>query len=405
MAYLPKNIVEKNIKVRIRSDKNGKPHTDYEAYLGVDPFTHRPARLTRTDRNDLLNALRNFYQRHQAGGDAAARLSAAEAIDAKNALDALAAAQMKMTLFDAVSAYIGGQAAQGACPEKRADEAFDEFFTAKPDGADKHKTKATTGKWVASLGGKRLCDIAAKEVAAYLERNYGGKKPKTYNSHLLYIKTFLNWCCKDERAYLAKNPISSMKFKPEPWEEPEYMKPADVECLFRLLEAHKEDRPELLAYATVNFFCGCRAVEIQRMASDPDAAKINIEGETVRIAKAKGYQQGKRPRAFPIHPTALAWMKSFDFLAALSKVTEDTQKEVYELARKNGVPMFQNCGRHTFITYHVAAYNDPAKTTAMVGTSEKMRADNYCGLASKAEGEAYFRIWPKCFAAEGQQSA
>ena len=88
-------------------------------------------------------------------------------------------------------------------------------------------------------------------------------------------------------------------------------------------------------------------------------------------------------------------MKSFGVLDALRKVTKDTQGEIYNLARKNGIPMFQNCGRHTFITYHVAAYNDPAKTTAMVGTSEKMRADNYCGLAQKRDGESYFKILPR----------
>lgn len=398
-------MVEKSIKVRVRKDRHGNPHSDYEAYLGVDPFTHRSVRITRTDRNDLLNVLRDFYQRHQFGGDAAVRLSAAEAIDAKNALDALAAAQLKTTLFEAVTAYIGGQTAWETFSEKKAKEAFDEFFKSKPEGADRDKTFATSGKWVKTLGDRTLQSVTAKEIADYLEDSYGKRKPKTYNSHLLYIKTFLNWCCKDERAYLVKNPIRSMKFKPEPWKEPEYMKPEDVERLFRLLEAHKADKPELLAYAVVSFFCGCRAVEIQRMATDPDAAKINIEGETVRIAKAKGYQQGKRPRAFHIEPTALAWMKSFDFLAALKGVGKDTQKDMYDLARESGVPMFHNCGRHTFITYHVAAYGDPAKTTAMVGTSEKMRADNYCGLASKAEGEAYFRIWPSCFATEEQKSA
>ena len=236
--------------------------------------------------------------------------------------------------------------------------------------------------------------MTAKEIADYLQENFGSKKPKTYNQHLLYLKTFFNWCCKDERKYLKENPIRALKYKPEPWEEPEYMKPEDVERLFKLLEANKTEHPEHLAYAVVNFFCGCRAVEVMRMATDPDAAKIDVDGETVRIAKAKGYQQGKRPRAFHILPTALAWMKSFDFLAGLKTVTEKTQKEIYDLARADGVPMFQNCGRHTFITYHVAAYADPAKTTAMVGTSDKMRAENYCGLARKEQGEAYFRIMP-----------
>ena len=394
MGYLPKSIVEKNVKVRMHRDKNDRRFEVYEAYFVIDPFTQKPVRVSRTDKGELQKEIQDFYARHKSGGDAAVRLTAVQALDAKTAYDALASANLRISLTDAVNAYIGGQTATNGVMAKNIAEAFDEYFAAKPDGVDKDKTRATVGRWSEGCGERQLTSVTAKEIAVYLEKNFGERKPKTYNSHLLYLKTFFNWCCKDERAYLTKSPIKSLAYKPEPWEEPEYMKPEDVERLFRLLEANAATHPEYLAYAVVNFFCGCRGIEIQRMASDPDAAKINIEGETVRIAKAKGFQQGKKPRAFPIHPTALAWMKSFEFLDALRKVTKDTQGEIYNLARKNGIPMFQNCGRHTFITYHVAAYNDPAKTTAMVGTSEKMRADNYCGLAQKRDGEAYFKIMP-----------
>jgi len=410
MAYLPKRMVEENIRTRKRKGRDGRTHTDFEAYLGVDPFDRKPVRITRADMDELLAALKDFYQRHQVGGDAAVRLTAMQAIDAKGALDALANAGMNVTLCEAVTAYIGGLAVAKANCERTVQEVYVEYIEKKyggfprklPSGirdpddvnADRDSAIAKVGKWAETFGARKLASITAKDVADYLEANYGKRKPKTYNSHLLYLKVFFNWCCKDEREYLVKSPIRSLADKPEPWEEPEYMKPEDVEKLFRLLEAHKSDRPEFLAYAIVNFFCGCRAVEVVRMASDPDAAKIDVENATVRIAKAKGFQQGKKPRAFHIHPTALAWMKSFGFIGALAKVTRDTQKEIYELARANGVPMFQNCGRHTFITYHVAAYGDPAKTTAMVGTSDKMRAENYCGLATKKDGEAYFKIMP-----------
>ena len=414
MAYLPKCIVKDNIKERTRKGRDGKSHTDFEAYLGVDPFSHRPVRITRADMDDLMAALKDFYQRHQVGGDAAVRLTALQAIDAKYAYDCLANAGMKgVSLGEAVNAYIGGLAVAKANCERTVQEVYVEYIEKKYGGfprkkfngscycrdpedvnADRDNAIAKVGKWAETFGARKLATVTAKDVADYLEENYGKRKPKTYNSHLLYLKVFFNWCCKDEREYLVKSPIRSLADKPEPWEEPEYMKPEDVEKLFRLLEAHKADRPEYLAYAIVNFFCGCRAIEVRRMASDPDAAKIDIENATVRLAKGKGFQQGKKPRAFTIHPTALAWMKSFGFADALKKVTEDTQKEIYELARANGVPMFQNCGRHTFITYHVAAYGDPAKTTAMVGTSDKMRAENYCGLATKKDGEAYFAVMP-----------
>lgn len=397
MAFLPKAIVEKNIKERSRTDRLGKQRTDYEAYLGVDPFTQKPVRISRGDRKELEQDIADFYRRHKFGGDAAARLTAVQAIDAKNAYDVLASANLKVSLFDVANAYVGGlNAKDDPVVKKSIAEAFAELYKSMPEGCNKRNMFSTVERWAESCGGdkRQLVSVNAKEVADYLAKNFNDRAPKTYNFHLLHLKTFFNWCCKEERKYLLENPIRSLDPKPEPWEEPEYMKPEEVKKLFSLLESMKGERPELLAYATVSFFCGCRAVEIRRMAADPEAAKINIEGETVRIAKAKGYQQGKRPRAFHIEPTAIAWMKSFDFLGALKKVTNDTLLEIYDLARRNGIHVFQNCGRHTFITYHVAAYGDPAKTTAMVGTSDKMRADNYCGLATKKDGEAYFAILP-----------
>lgn len=393
MAYLPKSMVEKNIKTRVRKDRRGNEHTDYEAYVGIDPFSGKPVRITRSDIKELGKALADWYSRHRTGGDAAVRLTASQAIDAKNAYDALASAGLRISLTDAVTSYIDGKSVANKSMVS-VNAAWQQYYASKPDGFNKHNILATTGKWVSTCATRNITDITAKEVAEYLETNFGERKPKTYNQNLLYLKVFFNWCCKDEIGYLRKSPIKRLESRPEPWVEPRYMSPKDAEALLRLMEQHKTDHPEWLAFVVASFFCGCRSIEIYRMASDPDAAKISIENETVRIAKAKGYQQGKRPRAFHIHPTALAWMQSFNYNDALHKITNTTQKEVYDIAREHSIPVFQNCGRHTFITYHVAAHEDPAKTQAMVGTSERMRAENYCGLATKADGESFFSILP-----------
>lgn len=398
MSYLAKTVVERSVKKRVRKDKTGKERIGWEAYLGTDPFTKSAVRITRASEEKLKKAIKEFYQRHQAGGDAAVRLTPIEAIDAKNALDALRMARMNISLSEAIKRFLDGSTCgtNGELTEISAGDAFNKYLERKKEGADRKLTISTIGKWVKNYGEDRtLREVTAKTVDEYLKKNYSNHTPKTYNAHLLYLKTFFNWCCKDTQKYLAKNPIKGVEKRVEPWQEPEYMKPEDVERLFRMLEEHKENHPEWLAYAIISFFCGSRKVEIMRMATmGDDAARISLEDETVRIAKGKGFQRGRRPRAFHIGETAMAWMKSFDFLGAVKKIDEDTQRKIYGVARKSGIPIFQNCGRHTFITYHVAAYGDPAKTQAMVGTSEKMRAENYCGLASRADAEAYFKIMP-----------
>lgn len=407
MSYLPKKTVENGIKKRVRRDRLGRERISYEAYFGTDPFTKFAVRMTRANEDELKKDIKDFYQRHQFGGDAAVRLTPIQAIDARNAFDALAEAGENISLAEAVRAYLGGSVrVSGNASAITIGKAWSVFYDGKKEGDDKRAHKYSTGKFVEAYGiDRQLALVTAKEVVAYLDKNYGNLKPKTYNSNLLSLKTFFNWCAKDEQKYLVESPIKSVKFKPEPWEEPEYMKPADVERLFRLLESVKGEHPEYLAQAVIGFFCGTRAVEIRRMAMVEGAAKIHLDDEMIRIAMGKGFQRGKMPRAFHIEPTAMAWMKSFDFIGALKKVRKDTIAKIYALARKHKIPVFQNCGRHTFITYHVSAYGDPAKTQAIVGTSAKYRAENYCGLASKANGEAYFRIWPSCFARVDEKAA
>ena len=43
---------------------------------------------------------------------------------------------------------------------------------------------------------------------------------------------------------------------------------------------------------------------------------------------------------------------------------------------------------------HVAAFGDPRRTEILVGTSASMRVNHYMGLATQAQGQAYFAIRP-----------
>lgn len=398
MAYLSRAQAERNVKVRVRRTPGGKEQIGYEAYLGMDPFTHRAMRITRATREELSKAILEFHRRLSSGGEAAASLTATQALDARLAFGMLKAAGSPATLRDAVAAYLGGKCVTAMNPplERRtAMDAAEEYLASKEEGgADWGLTRATVVRWAKTCATADVASISARALGQYLESNFSGCKPKTYNTHLQYLRTFFNWCMGEERGYASANPAKPLKRREEPWEEPEYLRPADAERLLRLMEERSESRPELLAFTVVSLFCGSRAIEIVRMAAPDGGARIDLDDETVRIAKGKGFQRGRRPRAFRIHPTALAWMRSFDFMRGVSRIGEGTQGEVYRIAREAGVPVFQNCGRHTFITMHIAAYGDPARTQAMVGTSAKMRADNYCGLASHRDGEAYFRIWP-----------
>ena len=398
MAYLPKSEAERNIKKRVRKNQDGTNRIDYEVYLGVDVFTGKPVRMTRNDLKTLKTDIAMFYSRLRCGGDAAVMLTADEAVDARHALKIIESLKIRKSITEIIRDYASGRSRgdDGLVIDEnmKIEDAFRTYYQGKSDGVNKDFIKKCTGKWVEQNLGRKLTSFTAEEIKRYLDDNFAHMKPRTYNANLNYIKIFLNWCASDVRKFIARNPAKHIEPRPEPWTEPKYMKPGDVRNLFMLLESHKGVRPDMLAYAITSFFCGARSVEITRIAEGESAVTVNIEDETMRIAKGKGFQYGRKPRAFHIGPTALAWMKSFDYADAVKRIDKKTMVDIYDLAKKHSIPIFRNCGRHSFITYHVAAYGDPAKTQAIVGTSEKMRAENYCGLASRADAVEYFKILP-----------
>lgn len=380
-------------KIRVK----GREYTTWYVNLGKNDVTKKEIYISAKNQDILYAKIDEFYKAREASGDFASYLNAEQILDAKMALEALSKAGVGISLAECARREIERFSAL-SCASVAIGKAYDEFIATKTEGtADHKKTKSTVGRWVMAVGKDALLDtITTKDIASYVNTMFGGMKPKTYNSNLQYIRTFLNWCVNEAQGYLKKNPAAPIDEKPEEWEEPEYMSAADVRKLFDAASSPSMIRtsPEILADLVLGFFCGIRREERIRMASDPKAISVNIEDETVRVAKPKGYTKGIMPRAFHIHPTALAWMKSFDFQRAVSGICENTSKVISRMADELGVEKPKNAARHTFITMHVAAYGDPAKTQAMVGTSAQMRANNYCGLASRKEGEEFFSILP-----------
>ena len=367
-------------------------YTTFDVYLGIDDITGKPVRLYAKSEKLLEAQIADFYESRRETNGLDALLTPDQIMDAKMAYRRLEGITPKITLLDCAERVAKILEASMAHPEPIG-MVYDIFVGGKNEGADKTKTESTTGKFVGTYGRDRMVnDVTRKEIEEYLESNYGGKSENTYNSHYGYLKTFFNWCVK--KHYVETSPMTEIEEKTVAWKEPEYAKVDDVEKLARACEREKDTHPEYLAHFVTTYFCGVRREEELRMASMDDAADIHLEDETVRIKKPKGYTKGVAPRSFQIMPNALAWMRSFDYKAALKLITPKTTQGFTKFAERNGITLVRNGGRHSFITYHVAAFGEPAKTQAIVGTSEKMAAEHYRGLASKRDGERYFSIMP-----------
>ncbi len=389
--------------VKNRRSINGKPRDLWECYLGVVAGGQK-VRFTSCSEAGLKEKINDFYKKYAAIGDATIMLTREEIFDAKHAYEMMEAAGLKMSLTKTAMMFIEGK----ACPVV-AKVTLGEAYRAYHDSFDKRQDahirsiEARVLPWVQHVGAEvNVGSIDAEGFAAYIaglkkevkdkedgKSHFVPVSDKTRNNVTSYIKSFMSWCVK--KKMIDANPLADVEGKKLEYEEPEYSSVEDVRRLFELLQANGDKA--MAAYAALSFFCGMRAAEIQRVAADEKA--IMLDDDTVRVAKPKGYLQGIAPRVFRLTPNAKAWLEWADAANSLrGRNIAKLRERMHKLMKEAGIPFPQNTGRHSFITYHVAAYNEPERTAGLCGNSVKMIRDHYMGLATARDGDAYFEIMP-----------
>jgi integrase len=368
-----------------------KTYTTFEAYIGISE-DGRKIRLGASTVDALKKKIELYYSSARTASVGIFELRPNEVYDAKVALRMLRDRKSDLTLTELARRHLEG--ADGAVVPKTLGEAFKEYLDGIPD-IQVLQRKAVVNRvqrMCKSIGADRLChEVTAKEMGEYFYA-IETDSAKTYNNHASYCKTFFEWCSKKARRYVIENPMSDFNYQKVIHGRPEYMKVEDVEKLFKALQESK--RKDLLAVATLSYFCGVRSDEIERLAQTPE--DIRIDEGSIIIAKPKGYTQGRGQRVVHIEPNAKEWLR----LADTGKMLDGYSGVAYairaidNIADKAGVSLCKNAGRHSYITYHVAHGGDPSKTAANCGTSLKMLRDNYNGLETKANGARYFGIVP-----------
>ena len=71
-----------------------------------------------------------------------------------------------------------------------------------------------------------------------------------------------------------------------------------------------------------------------------------------------------------------------------------TRRLILEAAKKAGVSLPDNAGRHTFISMHVAFYEHLGKTALEANTSEEKIKSNYLDLVTREEAKKFWAIRP-----------
>jgi integrase len=140
---------------------------------------------------------------------------------------------------------------------------------------------------------------------------------------------------------------------------------------------------------------------------NPTASLERLKWSDVNFAEKRvivpGFA-GKLKKRYPVtlSENLLEWLKPY-MTAEGSILASDrnekpnavtTRKLVLEAAKKAGVTLPDNVGRHTFISMHVERYENVAKTAKEANNSPEVIEEHYRHLVSKADVAKFWEIRP-----------
>lgn len=385
-------------KVSRTNPKSGVVYDSWVVDLGKTPNGKRERHAFKTF-TEAQAWLRKYKKANAKYGQLAGILSASQYALAVEAFKRLLGAKLTdAALTDAVELFIKRE---GMIAERLTiSEATARYMQRFADDQELYSrnSKYYTTQFATFFGeGKLLCEVTEAEAIEFFEAVERAQySSKTFNNMHAVLRAFFNWCIEHKLA--AENPILVVKQKRIAYKDPTFIKVDVLRDALSLIEADTElpaaDKQWILGFMALSFFCGIRTSEILRLTED--AIHPDDERPFVRISTTKGAAKGIKGRMVDLEPNAAAWLRKYPFVGGRSIGSLGNLRRRLAHGALSGLAdaFTKNVGRHSYITYHTAKYRDYARTEAYVGTSATMRARHYQGLATTADGEAYFAIFP-----------
>jgi len=309
-------------------------------------------------------------------------LSAAEKMDARDALAALEGSGM--SLAEAVRRAVEGKR---SVRKVTINEAAHDFLRTRLE------LRASTAGWyTASLslfcgqfGETRMDDLTRAEFRAWMQQNSQG--PGVVRA----VRALYNWAIKHEPPLAGQDVTAGLPSRGTRTAEIHYLPAA--ECASIMAGAGK-----YRSALALMLFAGVRPDEI---ASQHKPAllwrHVNAAEKIIRVP-AEIAKTG-RARIMEDLPDAVwAWLDSGkpDTPACPARSMQAVRLAQSIAGYGPKRPWPHDALRHTFATYHVAAFNDPGKTSMLMGHegNPTMLHRHYRGLATKAEADAFWALRP-----------
>jgi integrase len=273
---------------------------------------------------------------------------------------------------------------------KRVSEAVPEFLNRRVDKVSERRyrtDRSYLGMFQKAFAGRWLHEVTTLEIKDWAEAK--GWKPKTKNDAIGLVRSLYGDAI--DRGYAVENPA---KIKREPLGDTDVgiFTPGQAQ---RILNA-VEDR--LKPFFALLFFSGLRKEEASRL----NVAQVREGLRSGSIYLNSSIAKTNRNRAIALPDNLKAWLTRYlPVDGPLLPKHWQTMERLDELGsyaeRKSGVKWVYNGPRHSFGTYHLRLYGDPAETVKQMGNSLVQLDGHYSSRAESVTREAaqeHFAIMP-----------
>lgn len=227
--------------------------------------------------------------------------------------------------------------------------------------------------------GEKLCNqVSHADVEAWLNGN--GWSAGTRKYAINDARTLFAYCQK--RGWCSLDPTEGIETPVTEDKPPEILTVAD--CRKLIATAKQKKYAKLLPYCALALFCGIRPEEIRRL----DWSMVRVKEKHVEVPALAS--KTRQRRIVQLQPNVVALIKA----KKSGRITPKNFRRYFESLRAEAkVKWSHDCMRHSFASYHMAAFGSADKTATEMGhRNTQMLFKHYRELVRPAEAKAFWKI-------------
>ena len=235
------------------------------------------------------------------------------------------------------------------------------------------------GRLCAAFKNRKVAEITTADLEGFLGSL--NVAPETRNTFRRDIRTL--WSFAEKRGWGNSQAVKNTERAKGIDRPPEILKPEQAAAL--LVESKDND---LLAFHAIGLFAGLRVAEIKAL----DWRDVDLAGGFIHVGAKISKTRSRR--LVPILDNLKAWVQPIANPAG--PVVERELRYRHEAARQRaGIEEWpENCMRHSFVSYRLAATGNAAQVALESGHDQAILFRHYRELVKPQQAERFFSIAP-----------